>query len=78
MQQIQFTLREGEDFIPLMSLLKAAGAADTGGEAGQMIVQGDVKRNGQTETRKRAKIVHGDKVQIGQVTISVLADSHNG
>ncbi len=51
-----------EEFIPLIQLLKATRIAQSGGEAQIFVVQNIVKVNGQLETRKRAKIRHGDIV----------------
>ncbi|MFW5687878.1 MAG: RNA-binding S4 domain-containing protein [Bacteroidota bacterium] len=61
MQQIRFPLNG--DFIELCKLLKIVQLAQSGGEAKMMIDQEMVKLNGQTETRKRAKIKPGDVVE---------------
>ncbi|HBI80887.1 MAG TPA: RNA-binding protein, partial [Bacteroidales bacterium] len=45
--------------------------AYSGGQAHDMVEQGIVKVNDITETRKRAKIRPGDKVQIGTEIIAV-------
>jgi ribosome-associated protein len=37
-----------------------------------LIEDGLVFRNGEIETRKRAKIIKGEKIQIGDVTITVI------
>jgi ribosome-associated protein len=66
-----FTLREGEEFIPLVQLLKATQVASSGGEAQAMIVNETVRLNGQIELRKRAKIRPGDRVSYGNVDIVV-------
>ncbi len=72
MQTIQFQLRGEEDFIPLMSLLKATNIVYSGAEAGEVIQQGMVTRNGMVETRKRAKIHSGETVCFGGYEIIVL------
>lgn len=46
----------------LDQLLKEAGIAMTGGQAGQMIKQGLVELNGQIATEKRKKIFLKDKI----------------
>lgn len=52
------------DYIELIALLKAIGIAQTGGHA-KMIVEDDaVYRNGELETRKRAKLIPGDVIRI--------------
>jgi ribosome-associated protein len=57
----RFTIR-GE-YIELIKLLKAAGLAENGAHAQAMVEQNEVKVNSVTETRKRAKIRPGDKVE---------------
>lgn len=62
MQTIEFLL-EGE-YIELIQLLKAANVAQTGGHAKIIVDEGAVVRNGEIETRKRAKIRKGEEVMI--------------
>lgn len=71
MELVDFPL-EGE-YIDLLQLLKATGIAQTGGHA-KMIVEDElVIRNGELETRKRAKLRKGDKISVdGQVEISLV------
>lgn len=71
---IDFELR-GE-YIELDKLLKAAGLADSGGQARMMITEGLVRVDGQPESRKTAKIRAGQLVQLQDVRIKVLADAH--
>jgi len=52
---------EGE-YIELIQLLKATGIAQTGGHAKMIVENGEVRRNGQIELRKRAKLVSGDEI----------------
>ena len=59
------------EYIQLDKLLKACRIAYSGGQAHDMVEQGIVKVNDITETRKRAKIRPGDKVQIGTEIIAV-------
>jgi ribosome-associated protein len=54
---------EGE-YIELMALLKALGIAETGGHAKHIVDSGIVYRNGQIETRRRAKLISGDLIQV--------------
>jgi len=61
-----------DDYIELYKLIKAADLVDSGAEAKQLIEQEYVKRNGELETRKRAKIKVGESISIGDVTIDVL------
>ncbi len=62
---------EGE-YIELMALLKALGIAETGGHAKYIVDSGIVYRNGQIETRRRAKLVSGDKIQIEKQEIFMV------
>jgi ribosome-associated protein len=71
MQEITFELR-GE-FIPVDSLLKATGVAESGGRARMMVVEGLVTVDGQPESRKTAKIRAGQTVRVPGVTIKVTA-----
>lgn len=54
---------EGE-YIELIQLLKAIGLANTGGHAKMIVEQEMVIRNGEIETRKRAKLISGDIIEI--------------
>lgn len=67
---IKFKL-EGE-FIPLISLLKAAAIAQSGGEAQAMVEEGIVKVNGIIESRKRLKIRVGDKIEFLNQQIIII------
>ena len=73
MKEIIFELREGEDFIPLIALLKATGLVDSGSMAQEVVTAGLVKRNGETELRKRAKIVSGDTIEFESYSVKVLS-----
>ena len=73
MQEVTFELR-GE-FIPLDSLLKATGLAESGGRARMMVVEGLVQVDGQPESRKTAKIRAGQTVQLEGASIKVVAGS---
>lgn len=72
MEKIDFELR-GE-FIPLDSLLKATGLAESGGRARMMVAEGMVQVDGQPEARKTAKIRAGQVVSLHGAQIRVLAD----
>jgi ribosome-associated protein len=68
---IAFELR-GE-YIALDALLKATGLASSGGQARQMIVDGQVRVDGEVELRKTAKMRAGRVVQLAGETIRVSA-----
>lgn len=61
---MEFELRENDEYIQLTQLLKVVGIAENGAMAGQMVVDGLVKLNGEKESRKRAKLRSGDVVSI--------------
>lgn len=70
-ENMDFELREGEDFITLIQLLKAVGVSYNGAEAQRMVVDGLVMLNGQVESRKRAKIRRGDEVKVFETEIKI-------
>jgi len=71
MQKVSFELN-GE-FVELNQLLKLVGLCDSGGAGKMMVASGTVKVDGKQELRKTAKIRAGQKVSVGDVSISVDA-----
>jgi ribosome-associated protein len=61
---------EGE-IIRLGQLLKLAGLVDTGGEAKALIQGGEVRVNGQVETRRGRQLQEGDRVLVGGREVAV-------
>jgi ribosome-associated protein len=61
---------EGE-YIELLGLLKALGIAETGGHAKHIVDSGVVIRNGMIETRRRAKLIPGDLIQVENLKIKL-------
>ena len=59
MEDVQISTEQ----ITLGQLLKLAGAADTGGAVKELLAQEAVRVNGQVETRRGARLEHGDVVQ---------------
>ncbi len=59
------------DYIELIALLKAIGIAETGGHAKHLVEEGEVTRNGEIETRKRAKLIPGDVIRVLEQEIIV-------
>ncbi len=59
------------EYIELVKLIKLLGLAETGGHAKNMIEAGEVKLNGLTEYRKRAKLRNGDLVDVAGVQIKI-------
>lgn len=62
---------EGE-YIELIQLLKVLGIASTGGHAKFIVEDEEVIRNGEVETRKRAKLVPGDIIEVDQIKIKLI------
>ncbi len=73
MQTIDFAIR-GE-FITLDRLLKAVGAAPSGGAARVLITEGRVQVDGQDERRKTAKMRPGQVVGLTGLRIRLVADA---
>lgn len=63
---------EDNEYIALCDLLKLAGLTDSGGQAKAAIAAGDVLRNGETETRKTAKIRGGDVIEFDGAVLEIL------
>lgn len=62
---------EGE-YIELVGLLKAIGLAQTGGHAKMIVDEEMVYRNGELETRKRAKLRPGETIVVHDVTVKLI------
>lgn len=60
-----------EEYIELFKLLKVTGVAESGAQAKMLIEEEQVKRNGEVELRKRAKIVSGEVIEVGDEKIEV-------
>jgi ribosome-associated protein len=58
--------------IELYKILKLEGLVQSGGEAKHVIADGLVKVNGEVETRKRKKIVSGDRIEFAGATIRIV------
>jgi len=59
-------------YIELIQLLKAMGIAETGGHAKMIVDDGVVFRNGEVETRKRAKLIPGDQIKLDDIVIDLV------
>lgn len=60
------------EYIELIGLLKAIGLAQTGGHAKMIVEEEMVLRNGEVETRKRAKLISGDIIEIQDISIRLV------
>jgi ribosome-associated protein len=61
------------EWIKLEQLLKFAGVFDTGGQAKEVIQNGEVYVNGEICTMRGKKIRKDDKVSIGDIIIEVTS-----
>ena len=68
---MQFHLRG--NYITLGQLLKALDIVPTGGQAKQIILDGEVKVNGTVEKRRGRKLRAGDVVEIWNYRIEVVS-----
>ena len=57
--------------VELYKILKFEGMVGSGGQAKQVIADGQVLVNGKVETRKRRKIVTGDTIEFEQEIIRI-------
>ena len=57
--------------VELYKILKFEGMVATGGEAKLVIADGQVRVNGEVETRKRKKIVTGDTIEYDRDRIRI-------
>ncbi|MEN5074340.1 RNA-binding S4 domain-containing protein [Isoptericola cucumis] len=53
-----------DDIIRLGQFLKLAGLAESGTHARDLVADGEVAVNGETETRRGRQLVHGDHVTV--------------
>jgi ribosome-associated protein len=68
------TLSLRGDTITVAQAVKAAGLADTGGQAKHLVREGDVRVNDVVETRPGRKLVRGDRFQVGGAEPWVVGD----
>jgi ribosome-associated protein len=61
----------GEPIIQLDQFLKLEGLTQSGGEAKHLIQSGEVKVNGETDTRRKRKLRAGDIVEVFGKTYAV-------
>ncbi len=67
---MEYSLK-GTEYIELIKLLKLLRIASSGGQAKLMVENGEVKRNGEVEYRKRAKLRAGDVIETAGKRISI-------
>jgi ribosome-associated protein len=59
------------DYIELFKLLKVTGIAESGAQAKMLIEEEKVKRNGEIELRKRAKIISWERIEVDGDVIEI-------
>ena len=67
---IDFTIRD--EFIKLGQVIKAAGLVDNGAQAKEVVQDGQVKVNGETDVRRGRKLVPGDVVEFNGEMIRIM------
>lgn len=67
-----FQLRDGDEYIDLISLLKLKQIAQSGGDAKMLVSEGMVKVNDEDESRKRRKLRSGDVVTLDGIRIEII------
>lgn len=72
MEKGTFDLRENEEYIELMKVLKVMQIAQTGGHAKLIIENGEVFVNGEQEFRKRKKLRKGDLITLEGIEIEIV------
>lgn len=65
-------LRQEDEFIKLGQVLKATGLVDSGVVAKEVIQNGEVKVNGEVDTRRGRKLYDGDLVEFENQTVKIL------
>ncbi len=63
--------------VELYKILKFEGMVSSGAEAKSAIADGQVRVNGLVETRKRKKIMAGDRIEFANETIRITCPSAN-
>lgn len=61
-----------DDFIKLGQILKLAGLVENGVDAKLVIADGEVKYNGEVETRRGKKVYDGDIIEYNGTQIKVM------
>ena len=64
-------LKIRDEFIKLGQVLKAAGLVENGGEAKEAVQAGEVKVNGEVETRRGRKCVPGDVIDFNGESVLI-------
>ena len=74
LEKMEKQIKIRDEFIKLGQALKLAGFAQTGIEAKIMVTSGQVRVNGETDTRRGRKLYDGDTVETKDGSFTVKAD----
>jgi len=69
---MNITIRDGEEFIRLGQALKKAGAVGSGSDAKMVILNKEVKVNGETEERRGRKLYPKDTISFQWETYQII------
>ena len=61
-----------DEFIKLGQALKLAGLVENGGEARDAVQAGEVRVNGDTDTRRGRKCIKGDVIEFRGETVKIV------
>ncbi len=61
-----------DDFIKLGQALKLAGLVENGVDAKIVIAEGEVKYNGEVETRRGKKVYDGDIIEYNGIQVKIV------
>ena len=64
-------IRLRDEYIKLGQALKAAGLVDSGAEAKEVITEGAVRVNGETDTRRGRKLYAGDIITFNGEEVNI-------
>ena len=64
-----------EEYIKLGQALKAAGLVESGVDAKEVILNGEVKVNGEVETRRGRKLRGGEMVECNGTAVRISAET---
>ncbi len=70
---MEISIRQGEEFIKLGQAMKKAGLVGSGVDAKFIIQDGQVKVNGETDTRRGRKLYPGDNFEYDGQVVNIVS-----